>query len=94
MTCYSRHINLCHDDHGFKTIYGACCHRNFLDHQLIGSFHTFIQHDVFLVSNNAMLFNASNTVYYRQARALKELATRLFHALKTDPENFETEASI
>lgn len=29
-----------------------------------------------------------------QARALKELATRLFHALKTDPENFETEASI
>ncbi|KAL1060745.1 hypothetical protein V6Z11_1Z073300 [Gossypium hirsutum] len=29
-----------------------------------------------------------------EARALKELATRLFHALKTDPESFETEASI
>ncbi|XP_022764890.1 uncharacterized protein LOC111310057 [Durio zibethinus] len=41
-----------------------------------------------------MLFNASNTIYYRQARALKELATRLFLALKTDPENFETEASM
>ncbi|WRX11537.1 Bromodomain - like 2 [Theobroma cacao] len=52
------------------------------------------EHDVFLVSNNAMLFNASNTVYYRQARALKELATRLLHALKTDPENFEAEASM
>ena len=25
---------------------------------------------------------------------MKELATRLFHTLKTDPENFETEASI
>ncbi|OMO89952.1 hypothetical protein COLO4_19498 [Corchorus olitorius] len=50
------------------------------------------EHDVFLVSNNAMLFNASNTVYYKQARALKELATRLFHALKTDPENFKAEA--
>ncbi|XVF00405.1 hypothetical protein REPUB_Repub03eG0283100 [Reevesia pubescens] len=61
-----------------------------------GSYRTLeeFEHDVFLVSNNAMLFNASNTVYYRQARALKELATRLFHALKTDPENFETEASI
>ncbi|XVF41264.1 hypothetical protein PTKIN_Ptkin01aG0266800 [Pterospermum kingtungense] len=61
-----------------------------------GSYQTLEQfeHDVFLVSNNAMLFNASNTVYYRQARALKELATRLFHILKTDPENFETEAFI
>ncbi|GMI86170.1 hypothetical protein HRI_002286300 [Hibiscus trionum] len=52
------------------------------------------EHDVFLVSNNAMVFNASNTIYYRQARALKELATKLFHALKTDPESLETEASV
>ncbi|OMO66719.1 hypothetical protein CCACVL1_21024 [Corchorus capsularis] len=59
-----------------------------------GSYQTLqeFEHDVFLVSNNAMLFNASNTVYYKQARALKELATRLFHALKTDPENFKAEA--
>ncbi|XP_022764245.1 histone acetyltransferase GCN5-like [Durio zibethinus] len=61
-----------------------------------GSYQTLeeFEHDVFLISNNAMLFNASNTIYYRQARALKELATRLFLALKTDPENFETEASM
>ncbi|KAA3464609.1 Bromodomain and PHD finger-containing 3 [Gossypium australe] len=61
-----------------------------------GSYQTLeeFERDIFLVPNNAMLFNASNTIYYRQARALKELATRLFHALKTDPESFETEASI
>ncbi|XVF24278.1 hypothetical protein REPUB_Repub13aG0113800 [Reevesia pubescens] len=78
-----------HDDHGFKPSIELLVIKHLID-----SFHTFAQHDVFLVSNNAMLFNASNTVYYRQARALKELATRLFHALKTDPENFDTEASI
>ncbi|TYI85687.1 hypothetical protein E1A91_D04G012900v1, partial [Gossypium mustelinum] len=61
-----------------------------------GSYQTLeeFERDIFLVPNNAMLFNASNTIYYRQARALKELATRLIHALKTDPESFETEASI
>ncbi|XP_039070876.1 bromodomain-containing protein 7-like isoform X2 [Hibiscus syriacus] len=61
-----------------------------------GSYQTLeeFEHDVFLVPNNAMLFNASNTIYYRQARALKELATKLFHALKTDPESFESEASL
>ncbi|TYI31490.1 hypothetical protein ES332_A05G455200v1 [Gossypium tomentosum] len=61
-----------------------------------GSYQTLeeFERDIFLVPNNAMLFNASTTIYYRQARALKELATRLFHALKTDPESFETEASI
>ncbi|XP_039038298.1 uncharacterized protein LOC120175814 isoform X1 [Hibiscus syriacus] len=61
-----------------------------------GSYQTLenFEHDVFLVPNNAMLFNASNTIYYRQARALKELATKLFHALKTDPESFESDASL
>ncbi|KAL4367312.1 hypothetical protein GQ457_05G023500 [Hibiscus cannabinus] len=61
-----------------------------------GSYQTLeeFEHDVFLVPNNAMVFNASNTIYYRRARALKELATKLFHALKTDPESLETEASV
>ncbi|GAV67775.1 Bromodomain domain-containing protein [Cephalotus follicularis] len=49
------------------------------------------EHDVYLVSSNAMLFNASNTIYYRQARAIKELAKKLFHALETDAVDFETE---
>ncbi|KAL4312603.1 hypothetical protein GQ457_01G039010 [Hibiscus cannabinus] len=61
-----------------------------------GSYQTLekFEHDVLLVFDNAMLFNASNTIYYRQACALKELATKLLLALKTDPENFETEASV
>ncbi|KAE8657555.1 hypothetical protein F3Y22_tig00116989pilonHSYRG00233 [Hibiscus syriacus] len=61
-----------------------------------GSYQTLekFEQDVFLVPNNVILFNASNTIYYRQARALKELATKLFHALKTDPKSFEFEASL
>ncbi|KAK9280114.1 hypothetical protein L1049_013801 [Liquidambar formosana] len=52
------------------------------------------EHDVFLISSNAMLFNSSTTIYFRQARAIQELAKRVFHALKTDPENFELEFSL
>ncbi|KAK8670018.1 hypothetical protein V6N13_104784 [Hibiscus sabdariffa] len=61
-----------------------------------GSYQTLeeFEYDVFLVPNNAMVFNASNTIYYRRARALKELATKLFHALKTDPERLQNEASV
>ncbi|XP_062092280.1 uncharacterized protein LOC133798101 isoform X2 [Humulus lupulus] len=60
-----------------------------------GSYKTLeeFEHDVFLVSNNAMVFNASTTVYYRQARAIKNLTQKLFFALKTEPENFESEIS-
>lgn len=50
-----------------------------------------MQHDVFLITRNAMHFNSSGTVYFRQARAIHELAIRVFHVLGTDPENFEVE---
>ncbi|CAN6469539.1 unnamed protein product [Victoria cruziana] len=46
------------------------------------------ERDVFLISGNAMHFNSSTTIYYRQARAIQELAKKTFHSLKTDPENF------
>ncbi|PON92494.1 Histone acetylase PCAF [Trema orientale] len=61
-----------------------------------GSYKTLqeFEHDVFLVSGNAMVFNPSNTVYYREACAIRELAQKLFDALKTDPENFESVISI
>ncbi|XP_024029711.1 uncharacterized protein LOC112094031 [Morus notabilis] len=61
-----------------------------------GSYKTLaeFEHDVFLVSSNAMLFNSSSTVYYRHARAIKDLAQKLFDALKTNPKNFEKECSI
>ncbi|KAA8517610.1 hypothetical protein F0562_015084 [Nyssa sinensis] len=51
------------------------------------------EHDVFLISRNAMHFNSSATIYFRQARAIQELAKKVFHVLKTDPENFELEFS-
>ncbi|XP_021910584.1 bromodomain-containing protein DDB_G0270170-like isoform X2 [Carica papaya] len=51
------------------------------------------EHDAFLISKNAMHFNSSSTIYFRQARAIHELAKKVFHALKMDPENFESEFS-
>ncbi|KAI3472985.1 hypothetical protein Pfo_030036 [Paulownia fortunei] len=51
------------------------------------------EHDVFLIPENAMHFNSSATIYFRQARAIQELAKKVFHALKTDPENFVSEFS-
>ncbi|KAL2899728.1 Bromodomain and PHD finger-containing protein 3 [Bienertia sinuspersici] len=47
------------------------------------------ERDVFLIFGNAMHFNSSATVYFRQARALEELAKKVFHFLKTDPEAFK-----
>ncbi|KAL0310111.1 UNVERIFIED_CONTAM: hypothetical protein Sradi_5953400 [Sesamum radiatum] len=51
------------------------------------------EHDVFLIPENAMHFNSSTTIYFRQARAIHELAKKVFNALKTDPENFVLEFS-
>ncbi|XP_057804402.1 uncharacterized protein LOC131019814 [Salvia miltiorrhiza] len=35
-----------------------------------------------------MHFNSSSTTYFRQARAIHDLANKVFHVLKTNPENF------
>ncbi|XP_011041752.1 PREDICTED: PH-interacting protein-like [Populus euphratica] len=51
------------------------------------------QRDVFLISSNAMKFNSSTTVYYSEARAISELAQRVFNSLRTEPEKFELENS-
>ncbi|KAK1563224.1 hypothetical protein Q3G72_024365 [Acer saccharum] len=51
------------------------------------------EHDVFLICGNAMHFNSSATIFFRQARAIHELAKKVFQALKTDPDNFELEFS-
>ncbi|CAI9113232.1 OLC1v1013805C1 [Oldenlandia corymbosa var. corymbosa] len=47
------------------------------------------KHDVFLITRNAMHFNSSTTIFFRQARAIHELAKRIFHVLMTSPQNFE-----
>ncbi|XP_050214304.1 uncharacterized protein LOC126665527 isoform X2 [Mercurialis annua] len=51
------------------------------------------EYDVFLISKNAMHFNSTSTIFFRQARAIDELAKKVFHVLKTDPESFESEFS-
>uniref|UniRef100_A0A803L3L5 Bromo domain-containing protein n=1 Tax=Chenopodium quinoa TaxID=63459 RepID=A0A803L3L5_CHEQI len=47
------------------------------------------EHDVYLIFGNAMHFNSSSTVYFRQARALEDLAKNIFFVLKKDPKNFK-----
>ncbi|KAH9606321.1 hypothetical protein KSS87_000236 [Heliosperma pusillum] len=41
-----------------------------------------LESDVFLISSNAMQYNASDTVYHKQARAIKELAERKFQRIR------------
>lgn len=50
-----------------------------------------LEKDVLLVCSNAMSYNASSTVYYRQARSIQELARKTFQALRCDPEGIEVE---
>eukprot|EP00268_Persea_americana_P000377 TRINITY_DN10132_c0_g1_i2.p1 TRINITY_DN10132_c0_g1~~TRINITY_DN10132_c0_g1_i2.p1 ORF type:complete len:968 (+),score=214.58 TRINITY_DN10132_c0_g1_i2:757-3660(+) len=51
------------------------------------------ENDILLICSNAMVFNSPSTVFYRQARSIQELAKKAFLALRTDPENFESEFS-
>ncbi|PWA70395.1 Bromodomain-containing protein [Artemisia annua] len=49
------------------------------------------EHDVYLISWNAMHFNSSGTIFFRQAHGIHKLAKRVFHVLRTSPETFELE---
>ncbi|XP_056172640.1 uncharacterized protein LOC115677038 [Syzygium oleosum] len=51
------------------------------------------EHDAFLITKNAMRFNPSGTTYFRQARAIHELAKQVFHLLRTNPNDFELQFS-
>ncbi|KAL2319450.1 hypothetical protein Fmac_028419 [Flemingia macrophylla] len=51
------------------------------------------ERDVFLIFDNAMQFNSSGTIYFRQARVINELAKKVFDLLKNNPEKFELEFS-
>ncbi|KAJ6802249.1 bromodomain-containing protein-like isoform X2 [Iris pallida] len=46
--------------------------------------------DVFLISSNAMHYNAPDTIYYRQARSIQELAKKDFKSLRQESDS-ETE---
>ncbi|CAH8342254.1 unnamed protein product [Eruca vesicaria subsp. sativa] len=45
--------------------------------------------DVFLICSNAMEYNSADTVYYRQARAIQELAKKHFENLRQDSDDEE-----
>ncbi|XP_042445954.1 uncharacterized protein LOC122030974 [Zingiber officinale] len=47
--------------------------------------------DVFLICSNAMQYNASDTIYHRQARAIQELAKKNFDNLRQESDDNEQE---
>ncbi|KAL6544486.1 hypothetical protein OROMI_023348 [Orobanche minor] len=56
-----------------------------------GSYATFEQFetDVFLICSNAMQYNAPDTIYYKQARTIQELAKRKFEKIRLNIEHTE-----
>ncbi|KAF3486058.1 hypothetical protein F2Q69_00054851 [Brassica cretica] len=62
--------------------------RNKLDSGAYASLEQF-EGDVFLISSNAMEYNSADTVYYRQARAIQELAKKHFENLRQDSDDEE-----
>ncbi|XP_043711234.1 uncharacterized protein LOC122660117 [Telopea speciosissima] len=50
--------------------------------------------DVLLICSNAMKYNAPDTIYYRQARSMLELAQKNFDNLRQDSEDNEPEPKV
>ncbi|CAI9755799.1 unnamed protein product [Fraxinus pennsylvanica] len=53
-----------------------------------------LEADVFLICSNAMQYNAPDTIYFRQARAIRELAKRDFENLKHEGDDGEPQPKI
>ncbi|KAL0352515.1 UNVERIFIED_CONTAM: Bromodomain and PHD finger-containing protein 3 [Sesamum calycinum] len=53
-----------------------------------------IEADVFLICSNAMQYNAPDTVYYRQARSIQELAKRDFENLRHEGDDGEPQPKV
>ncbi|GER37375.1 DNA-binding bromodomain-containing protein [Striga asiatica] len=53
-----------------------------------------LEADVFLIVSNAMLYNAEDTVYYRQARSIEEIAKRDFGNLRHEGDNGEPQPMV
>ncbi|XP_073297198.1 uncharacterized protein [Primulina huaijiensis] len=51
-----------------------------------------IESDVYLICSNAMQYNAPDTIYYKQARGMHELAKRKFYELCLDSRSSEKES--
>ncbi|OVA00623.1 Bromodomain [Macleaya cordata] len=52
------------------------------------------ERDVFLICSNAMEYNAPDTIYFRQARSIQELAKKNFENLRQDSEGNEAQPRI
>ncbi|GFZ21995.1 DNA-binding bromodomain-containing protein [Actinidia rufa] len=50
-----------------------------------------LESDVFLICTNAMQYNAPDTIYYKQARTIEELAKKKFQRLRNNAERSEKE---
>ncbi|XWS51847.1 hypothetical protein CRYUN_Cryun11dG0017600 [Craigia yunnanensis] len=61
-----------------------------------GSYSTLEQFesDVFLICSNAMQYNAPDTIYYKQARSIQELAKKKFEKLRIDVERSEKDNKV
>ncbi|RZC65673.1 hypothetical protein C5167_009362 [Papaver somniferum] len=53
-----------------------------------------LEADVFLLCSNAMEYNSPDTVYFKQARSIQELARKKFHRLKVNYKRSEAEIKI
>ncbi|KAJ7002297.1 hypothetical protein NC653_012372 [Populus alba x Populus x berolinensis] len=53
-----------------------------------------MQKDVFLICTNAMQYNAPDTIYFRQARSIQELARKNFENLRQDTDDNEAEHKV
>ncbi|MCD7452120.1 hypothetical protein HAX54_015037 [Datura stramonium] len=50
--------------------------------------------DIFLICSNAMQYNASDTIYHKQARSIQELATKKFEKLRISYDRSEKEVKV
>ncbi|KAJ0702096.1 putative chromatin remodeler Bromodomain family [Helianthus annuus] len=53
-----------------------------------------LESDVYLICSNAMQYNSSDTVYFRQARSIQELAKRDFENLRLEGEDGELQPKV
>ncbi|KAL1547087.1 bromodomain-containing protein 9-like [Salvia divinorum] len=53
-----------------------------------------LEADVFLICSNAMLYNAPDTIYYRQARSIQEIAKRDFENLRHEGDNGQPQPKV
>ncbi|XP_039026497.1 uncharacterized protein LOC120160130 isoform X1 [Hibiscus syriacus] len=50
--------------------------------------------DIFLICSNAMEYNASDTIYFKQARSMQELAKKDFENLRQDSDEGEPQTKV